>query len=107
MNVAVRTLEKLQGLERLYRQGFRSDVVDQTIAKLLDLEVQRARSEQQDLEARMAEYETQYQMRSEAFYQRFRAGELGDAMDFVEWSVFYEMHQVLSARLETLGGAPE
>jgi hypothetical protein len=42
-------------------------------------------------------------MESADFYQRFRAGELGDEMDFVEWSVFYEMYQALLQRLEMLG----
>ncbi|WP_017721864.1 hypothetical protein [Kamptonema formosum] len=43
------------------------------------------------LEKRLQTFEAQYQMSSEEFYQRFRAGELGDAMDFFEWNVFYEM----------------
>lgn len=42
-------------------------------------------------------------MTSEEFYRRFRVGELGDAMDFVEWSVFYEMSQAILQRLEVLG----
>jgi hypothetical protein len=107
MSIAVRTLDKLQGLERLYRQGFRSDVVDQTIDKLLGLEIQRARREQRDLEARLVDYEDHYQMSSEEFYRRFRAGELGDAIDFVEWSVFYEMHQAILKRIEMLGASTE
>jgi hypothetical protein len=44
-----------------------------------------------ELENRLQAFEGQYQMRSEDFYRRFRAGELGDSMDFFEWSVFYEM----------------
>jgi len=44
-----------------------------------------------ELENRLQAFEAQYQMRSDNFYQRFRAGELGDSMDFFEWSVFYEM----------------
>lgn len=103
MSVEVRTLEKLQGLEALYRQGFQSDVVDQTIDKLLDFEIQRMRQEQHDLEARLHDYEIQYHLPSDEFYRRFRAGELGDAMDFVEWSVFYDMHQAILARMKMLG----
>lgn len=30
-------------------------------------------------------------MSSSSFYQQFKAGKLGDAMDFFEWSVFYEI----------------
>jgi hypothetical protein len=44
-----------------------------------------------DLENHLKIFEAQYQMSSENFYQRFRAGELGDVMDFFEWSVFYEI----------------
>ena len=40
-------------------------------------------------------YEEQFDMSSEEFYRRFRAGELGDGMDFVEWSAFYEMYQAV------------
>lgn len=48
-------------------------------------------SELLDLEQRLQTYETQYQMSSDNFYQRFRSGELGDSVDFFEWSVYYEM----------------
>lgn len=44
-----------------------------------------------DLENRLKNFESQYQMSSDEFYQRFRTGELGDEIDFFEWSVFYEM----------------
>jgi hypothetical protein len=44
-----------------------------------------------DLENRLKAFESQYQMSSSNFYQQFKAGKLGDAMDFFEWSVFYEM----------------
>jgi hypothetical protein len=48
-------------------------------------------SEILDLQKRLQEYETQYQMSSPEFYQLFRAGKLGDSIDFFEWSVYYEM----------------
>lgn len=106
MSTAVRTLDKLQGLERLYRQGFRSEVVDRAIDKLLATEIEHAKEEQRDLEARLADYEKRYELSSEEFYGRFRAGELGDEMDFVEWSVFCEMYQAILERLKALGDVP-
>jgi midasin (ATPase involved in ribosome maturation) len=51
-----------------------------------------------DLENRVKQYENQYRMSSEEFYPRFRSGELGDAMDYFEWNVYYEM--LLAARKE-------
>jgi len=103
MEAAIRTLDKLRSLEQLYRQGFRSEVIDRAIDKLLAAETEQALAERRDLEARLSAYEEQYGMTSEEFYRRFRVGELGDAMDFVEWSVFYEMSQAILQRLEVLG----
>ena len=107
MDAAVRTLSKLQALEQLYRQGLRSEVIDRAIDKLLAAEIERAQAERRDLEARLADYEKRYHMLSEEFYRRFRAGELGDGMDFVEWSVFYEMHQAILERLKVLGASSQ
>jgi hypothetical protein len=107
MGTTVHTLNKLQGLEQLYRQGFRSEVIDRAVDKLLTMEIERAYVERRDLDARLADYEKRYHMSSEEFYRRFRAGELGDGMDFVEWSVFYDMHQAILERLKMLGAPPQ
>ncbi len=105
MDAATYTLDRLQGLEQLYRHGFHSVVIDQTINKLLAAEIQQTQAEQRDLQIRLSAYEEQYDMLSEEFYRRFRSGELGDGIDFVEWSVFYEMYQALLERLRLLGTA--
>jgi len=102
MATEARTLERLQYLAALYRQGYRSEVVDRSLAKLVALEKEVARRELGELQERLRVFETQYQMPSETFYQRFRAGELGDTADMVEWSIFYEMWQSVRERLEGL-----
>lgn len=102
MATEARTLERLQYLEALYRQGYRSEVVDRSLEKLVALEKEGARRELAELQERLRVFETQYQMPSETFYQRFRAGELGDTADMVEWSIFYEMWQSVRERLEGL-----
>ena len=103
MKAAIQTLDRLQSLEQLYRQGFQSEVIDRAVDKLLAMETEQALTERRDLEARLSAYEGQFNMSSEEFYRRFRAGELGDGIDFVEWSVFYEMYQAILERLEVLG----
>ena len=97
-----KTMDRLQYLEALYRQGYRSDVIDRSLDKIIALERDTARRELAELRERLQSFETRYQLSSEAFYRRFRAGELGDAMDMVEWSVFYEMWESVQARLERL-----
>jgi hypothetical protein len=41
----------------------------------------------------LREFEQRYEMNLENFYQRFEAGELGDEIDFFEWSGLYELRQ--------------
>jgi hypothetical protein len=93
-----KTLDRLQYLEALYRRGYRSDVIDRSLDRIIALERAAAQHELADLRERLRAFEVRYQMLSEDFYRRFRAGELGDAMDFVEWSVFYEMEEALRER---------
>jgi hypothetical protein len=70
--------------------------------KLISLEARQRRAELQRLAAHLAAYEQQYQMASDDFYQRFRRGELGDDMDLVEWSIFWDMRQMVAQRLNGL-----
>ncbi len=42
---------------------------------------------QQDLE----ELEKKYGINSEAFYERFQAGQMSDEADFMEWNALYKM----------------
>ena len=97
-----KTLDKLRHLEDLYRRGYQSDVVDRALDKVITLERTAAQRDLADLQERLRAFEVRYQMPSDEFYRRFRAGELGDAIDFVEWSVFYEMWKSVRERLETL-----
>lgn len=40
----------------------------------------------EEMRERLAAFEERYSMRSEEFYDRFRAGELGDDADFIRWA---------------------
>lgn len=106
MEVQEKTLTGLQYLITLYRQGHRNPVIDLTVEKLLALERQQTRRRAAELQAKLIAYEKQYQMTSDDFYRRFRAGELGDAMEMVEWSVFCEMQEATRQRLILLETQP-
>lgn len=97
-----KTVTHLQHLERLYRLGYRSEVIDRSVDKLIALEQATARHELKDLDTSLQTFEVQYQMTARTFYERFRAGELGDTADFVEWSILYEMRESVRERLEVL-----
>ncbi len=50
----------------------------------------------------MQVFEQRYQLSSVEFYQQFKAGKLGDEVDFVEWSAFYQMWSDLQTQLALL-----
>jgi hypothetical protein len=102
MTAEEKTLKQLRYLETLYHQGYRSDTIARSLEKIIALERARAQRELDDLRKRLQSFEARYHMSSEDFYRRFRAGELGDAMDLVEWSVFYDMWKSVWERLEIL-----
>lgn len=102
MATKTETLDRLKYLATLYQRGYRSDVVDRSLGKIIALERATAQCESSNLQERLRVFEERYQMPSEDFYRRFRAGELGDAADLVEWSVFYEMGESVRERLEVL-----
>jgi hypothetical protein len=102
MATSEQTLNDLQHLTALYRQGHRSPVVDLAVEKLVTLEREHARHEADELDQKLKAFEERYHMTSENFYRRFRTGELGDEIDPVEWSIFYEMRAAAKQRLMVL-----
>ncbi len=96
------TVSRLESLVRLYRQGYCSPVVDQAVEKLVALETERSRQDLERLEERLSAYEKRHGQSSAAFYAKFRAGQMGDDMDMVEWSVLWEMREATLQRLDEL-----
>ncbi|MBS1248793.1 MAG: hypothetical protein MAG431_00355 [Chloroflexi bacterium] len=96
------TLDKLKTLESLYNQGYQSDVIDRALSKIIALESTRSRQKLNELESRLTSFEQKYHMKSDNFYTLFRAGELGDDVDFFEWSALYDMFLTLRQRLQSL-----
>jgi hypothetical protein len=81
-------------------------VVEQAVDKLLARETMRLIELKTRLEQQLAEFEKQYTMKSSDFNARFERGELGDAMNFVEWSATLEMVANLNKRLTLLQEGP-
>ena len=99
-----RIIEKLRILENLSKTDGGSELLERSLTKIIDYEIGMAKKQATELEAELKQFETQYQMGSEDFYRRFKNGELGDDIDFFEWSSFYKMKLSLERRLEVLEG---
>jgi len=94
--------DRVQVLEKLYEQGQSSDLVDLALEKLFAYELQASEKQLQQLEQDLAEFEGQYGLASAQFYQKFQSGEMGDAMDFVEWASLYQMAERVRERVSLL-----
>ena len=104
---AVRTTSSLARLERLvrvYKRGQNSELMDRVLDKVFAQEVADTRAAIKRLETDIQHYEAQYGMAANDFYRQFQAGELGDSMDFIEWSSLILMRTHLEERLEVLTG---
>ncbi len=49
---------------------------------------------------RLSVYEDRYRMESEAFFGKFRKGQMDDSVDFVEWSNDYQHYMAIRLEIE-------
>jgi hypothetical protein len=76
--------------------------LDQVLVKLLEMTLNQHRRRLERYEQDLREFENKYGMDSADFYQRFEAGQLGDAMDFFEWAGLYELRLDLLKKIQRL-----
>lgn len=77
-------------------------LINKTLNKIVELELQRLIKVQENLAKDLAFFEKRYQLSSEECYSRFKSGELGDAADFFEWTGIYEVYQSNESTLQQL-----
>jgi len=88
------------------RETYSDDTeLDQVLGKLLGLTLNEHRRRLERYEQELREFENRYGMDSAAFYRRFEAGELGDALDFFEWAGLYELCEDLVKKIQRLESA--
>jgi hypothetical protein len=96
------TAAKFEVLETLLRQGYQSDLIDRTLEKIIALETENIRKQLSDILSKIRRFEKQYEMTSEDFYRSYERGEMGDSVDFMEWSSLYDMSHLLEHHLALL-----
>ena len=94
--------ERVRTLEKLYTQGETSDIVDLALEKLFTYELRQSQQQLVQLERDLSLFEQQHDLSSDAFYARFLAGEMGDAMDLMEWASLHQMAERLKQRIGLL-----
>lgn len=96
---------KLTTLARFYETRQASDLMQQTLNKLFDVEREDAQKDFDLLSRDLAEFEEKYGLNSTEFFSQFDSGMLGDDMDFFEWAALYQMRERVRERLELLAAA--
>ncbi len=91
--------EKLNLLQQVIAED---DALNRTLDKLLDVTRAQYQSKLEKYDAALRTFETQYGMQSEEFYAKFETGELGDAMDFFEWSGIVELRRDIQQKIDQL-----
>lgn len=104
MTAVATTLDRLRVLERLYTQGYADQVVDLTVRKLLEHQIQKDEAQLATLREDLTRFEENYAMKSEDFFIRYQAGQMGDDAEVFEWNTLYKMHARLADAVKTLRG---
>jgi tyrosyl-tRNA synthetase len=94
--------DRVRTLEKLYTQGETSEIVDLALEKLFAYELRESQQQLAQLVRDLSRFEQQYGLSSDAFYARFQAGEMGDAIDFMEWASLHQMAERLKERIDLL-----
>ena len=104
----ITTLEKVRRLEQYLAvdNSTVDPILDTTINKLFDRERDRVLTLQARLSHQCQEFEETYSLDSTEFYTRYEKGEMGDAVDFVEWAATIEMLTNIEKRLALLNLEP-
>jgi hypothetical protein len=90
---------KPEQLAEIYRQGQASEMMVRTLNKLFGYETETCKSQLRQLRNDLSDFEKQYGMPSDIFWQNFQEGKTDDRMDFVEWVSLVQMTQRLEQRL--------
>ena len=98
------TYEKSERLTYFLKAHHRTSdaIIDPVLDKLFDRERQTLLQQRVELRAELDEFESQYGQESSAFSEKFERGDMGDDMDFFDWSATWDMYRTVQISLETL-----
>lgn len=92
----------IKGLEQIFERNLSDEYLHKAISKIISYEIAKTTEELGELKKELKIYEQRFKMGSEEFFNKFRAGELGDSADFFEWSALYQMYLRASEKLSIL-----
>lgn len=85
------TLIKIRNIEKYFAARTKDDVIENAIAKLVELKLNQIDQEITELKNDLKKFEDKYHLDSEKFITKFQQGELLDNLDFTDWVAMYKM----------------
>jgi len=101
------TIAQLKKLEKYISIYGDDRLIASSLSKIVDFKIQQNEKLLQDLRNDLIFFEKKYDKKSAEFYHSFKKGELGDEMDFVEWSSLYDMYQRIDEKKRMLESGEE
>lgn len=100
------TLEKVQRFEQYLRltHGQSDSVLDTVLDKLLERKRSELARHRDEMRGELAAFEDRHGMTSREFYEKFERGEVGDAIDYFDWSATWKMYTSVLKYIEALSG---
>ena len=96
------TLLKVKNLEKYIKKHGDDTIISQTISKMVAYKVQRYESQISRLNKNLGKFEKTYKKDSSKFFEEYNEGNLGDEIDFVEWSSLYQMRNSIIEKKKEL-----
>ncbi len=82
--------------------GFSKEMMKEVVTRTLKLKIEEINQKLINTHETIRYFEKKYGMRTEEFYKRFLAGELGDDMDLFEWKASKEISDELNGEKRVL-----
>ena len=99
------TLSKIKRLEKYVNHSDSDDqILDITINKILHREINKIQTQIEGFDHQLNQYHKKYDLDSISFEKQFENGELGDNIDFIEWSSTIEMKRNAEEHILNLQG---
>jgi hypothetical protein len=98
------TLEKVLLFERYLKltHGHVDRTLDTVLDKLLERKRMELTQQCEEMRVELEVFEKQYGMASAEFFDKFERGELGDTVDFFDWSATWQMYTHARGYLQVL-----
>jgi len=82
--------------------GISKETMKDAVIRTLRSKIEEINQKLIDTRKNIRYFEKKYGMKTEEFYEKFQAGELGDDMDFFEWKALKEIYDELNEERRVL-----